>query len=83
MGDHQPNGAGAAPAILLIARDTIQFNVASDYWLDVRAFSEAIQISIGHSHPDLFKCAFCAQRLREAADLYRGEMLAGFSVDRL
>jgi len=29
---------------LLITRETIQFNTASDYWLDVAAFSTLVEM---------------------------------------
>jgi DNA-binding SARP family transcriptional activator len=32
----------ATPPFLLIARETIQFNTASDYWLDVADFEQQI-----------------------------------------
>ena len=62
----------AEPPFLSITRETLQFNAASDHWLDVRAFVEAIDESKSHGHRDLSECAFCAQRLQEAVDLYRG-----------
>ena len=57
---------------LLITRETIQFNSASDYWLDVTAFSalaEADQVGEPAIH-----------QLEEATALYRGSFLEGFSL---
>ena len=71
----------ADPPFLSITRETLQFNQASDHWLDAWAFVEAIETTKGHDHPDLSECAACAEHLQEAVDLYRGELLAGFSVD--
>jgi predicted ATPase/DNA-binding SARP family transcriptional activator len=71
----------AVPPFLSISRETLQFNAASDHWLDVRAFLNAIDESKRHDHRDLSECAICAQRLGEAVALYKGELLAGFSLD--
>ncbi len=65
----------AEPPFLLIARDTLQFNTASDYWLDVAAFTHLTEaaLSLGKSLEDL-------SGLEEATSLYRGGFLEGFSV---
>jgi DNA-binding SARP family transcriptional activator/class 3 adenylate cyclase len=70
----------AAPPFLHITRKTLQFNAEGDYWLDVRAFSEAIAASKRHGHRQLEGCASCMQRLGEAAELYRGDFLQEFSL---
>ena len=38
--DHSPVGESAIPPHLLVYRESLQFNNASDYWLDVSAFKE-------------------------------------------
>jgi DNA-binding SARP family transcriptional activator len=62
--DHQAN-----PPYLLITRQTIQFNVDSDFWLDVAEF---MNLTEG-------KRALIEQ-LEEAVGLYRGDFLEGFSL---
>ena len=66
-------GDRAAPTpFLLVTRETIRFNPASDHWLDVAAFralGETTETDPSHS-----------QRLEEAVALYRGDLLDGFSV---
>lgn len=57
----------AQPSYLLIARETLQFNPASDHWLDVAAFSDLT------GQEDL-------PGLEEAITLYRGSFLEGFSL---
>src|SRR5262245_14605529 len=52
----------ADPAFLRITRQTIQWNVASDYWLDVAAFAR-----LAHSAE--------TADLEQAAALYRSEFL--------
>ncbi len=66
---------------LLTSRQTIQFNGESDYRLDVKAFSDAITATVVHQHTTLEACETCIARLREAATLYNGDFLAGFSLD--
>ncbi|HEY66524.1 MAG TPA: AAA family ATPase [Caldilineae bacterium] len=70
--DHQ-----ATPPFLLITRETLQFNAASDHWLDIRAFEQL-----------LAKCASTNQRvdeltihdLQSAIALYQGRFMEGFSL---
>jgi len=57
----------AEPPFLLITRDTLQFNTASDYWLDVAAFTDLTGLG------DL-------SGLEKAIALYGGSFLEGFSV---
>jgi DNA-binding SARP family transcriptional activator len=56
---------------LIITRYTVAFNPDSPHHLDVREFQEAIK---HHGSGDSI------ERLRRAADLYRGDFLAGFHV---
>jgi DNA-binding SARP family transcriptional activator len=63
----------ADPRFLLIARDCIQFNLASDHFLDVRHFIESAEAD--KSNPNFI------QQLEKARDLYRGDFLEGFSLE--
>jgi len=67
IGDHQ-----ATPPFLLIERGTIQFNSASDHWLDVAAFRKLADTGWGDQGVH--------QRLAEAVDLYHGDFLEAFSL---
>ena len=60
----------AEPPFLIISRDSIQFNNASDYWLDVTTFTQSLES----------KNASIEER-KNALDLYRGSFLEGFSLD--
>ncbi|NLS76190.1 MAG: hypothetical protein GXY76_02915 [Chloroflexi bacterium] len=60
----------ADPPYLLAAGETIQFNLQSDHWLDVRAFAETIQ----DPQSDV-------QALEKALALYRGDFLEGFALE--
>ncbi|RLC60629.1 MAG: hypothetical protein DRI80_10610 [Chloroflexota bacterium] len=67
IGDHT-----AKPPFLKITRDTLQFNTASDYSLDVTAFEQRITSQrIGES---------AISSLQSAISLYRGPFLEGFSI---
>ncbi|MDY7077293.1 MAG: BTAD domain-containing putative transcriptional regulator [Chloroflexota bacterium] len=57
---------------LLITRETIQFNTASDHWLDVTAFRTLVE-------PDRAGQP-AVHQLEEAVALYRGSFLEGFSL---
>jgi len=61
------------PPFLLISRDSIQFNSASDYKLDVVEFIEA-----ANEYKNL--PTFLA-KLEKAVDLYQGSFLEGFSLE--
>jgi DNA-binding SARP family transcriptional activator len=61
IGDRQ-----AEPPFLLISRETIQFNTASDYALDASAFQDLSDLSI--------------DQLEQAVATYRGSFLEGFSL---
>ena len=59
----------ATPPFLLITRETLQFNAASDCWLDVAAF-RALADQAGQ---------LTVRQWEEAVALYRGSFLEGFS----
>ncbi len=69
-----------APAWLLTTRQTIQFNPASPYTLDVARFQELRALCQAHPHPDPSACVACAERLNQAVALYEGNFLAGLSL---
>ena len=67
IGDHQ-----ATPPFLHISRQTIQFNSASDAWIDVTAFTNLLEAK-GTSQQTI-------RQLEQAIELYRGDFLEGFSI---
>jgi predicted ATPase/DNA-binding SARP family transcriptional activator len=73
IGDHN-----AAPPFLLITRETIQFNTASDLWLDVTAFGALV--GVDPTGPAGQPVPSAARQFREAIELYRGSFLEGFSL---
>jgi len=70
----------AEPSFLLVTHQAIQFNRASDHWLDVTAFEALLAACEAHPHRRLEACGSCADRLQRAAALYRGAFLEGFSL---
>jgi DNA-binding SARP family transcriptional activator len=68
----------AASPFLLVTRDTIQFNPASDHCLDAADFGALLATCETHAHRNPKTCRSCAGRLKQAADLYRGDFLAQF-----
>jgi DNA-binding SARP family transcriptional activator len=76
LGDHT-----AAPPFLLVTPQALQFNHLSDYRLDVTAFTTLLAACRAHSHARLLACQDCLARLQQAAALYRGSFLDGFSLN--
>ncbi|MBN1136154.1 MAG: AAA family ATPase, partial [Anaerolineae bacterium] len=69
---------GSEPHFLLVSRDTIQFNTASDYWLDVTEFerhmADCERLGAGS------RLQSEIQELESAIELYHGPFLEGFSL---
>ncbi|MCP4426196.1 MAG: hypothetical protein GY803_17030 [Chloroflexi bacterium] len=70
-------GEQTAP-FLLTNRRTVQINPAVAYELDVAAFTNLLHNVAKHEHADLLTCSSCRERLRQAANLYRGDFLIDF-----
>jgi predicted ATPase len=70
----------AATPFLLITRDALQFNPASDHTLDIHGFEGLLAACRTHRHRRLERCRSCLARLAQAAALYRGDFLAEFSL---
>ncbi|MDQ5850809.1 MAG: tetratricopeptide repeat protein [Chloroflexota bacterium] len=76
IGDHR-----ADPPFLLVTRETVQFNPASDHVLDVAAFRMLLAGCATHPHRRPTRCRSCMQWRAEAVALYRGDFLAEFLLD--
>jgi DNA-binding SARP family transcriptional activator len=70
----------AASPFLIVIHHTVQFNPASDYYLDVSSFRALLAECEQHRHPRLEACSPCLDRLQQAMAIYRGAFLEGFSV---
>ncbi|HVD15685.1 MAG TPA: AAA family ATPase [Actinomycetota bacterium] len=60
-------------------RTTVGFADTS-FWLDVEQFERLLESCRGHGHPPEDVCPDCAEPLREATRLHRGDFLAGFAL---
>jgi DNA-binding SARP family transcriptional activator/predicted ATPase len=66
---------------LLIESDTIRVNKNNpQIWLDTHVFETLISTCEKHPHRRIETCATCANRLIQATQLYRGELLDGFTL---
>lgn len=66
---------------LLMVSDTIQADANNPHiWLDTRLFEKLIFDCEQHPHRKIETCTACANRLEQAAQLYRGEFLRGFNL---
>ncbi|MPZ15914.1 MAG: AAA family ATPase [Chloroflexi bacterium] len=63
---------------LAVDGETVRLGEGS--WLDVRQFLDLLDVWRGHGHPMAEVCPECLAHLGEAADLYRGAFMAGFSL---
>ncbi len=68
----------ADPPFLLISYETVQFNPASDYELDVATFTALLAACDTHAHRQIEACPACTQRLAQAVPVYRGGFLEQF-----
>lgn len=71
---------GPAQPFLLSDRQEVQFNPLSDHSLDVTEFTELLRGHRQHRHAAAEACSACIGWLQQAAGLYRGDLLAGFSL---
>ena len=73
VGDRtQAEGQDGEPSFLLVTRNILQFNTASDHWLDVAAFTEMVEVDSTDSS--------AAEKLEQAVALCQGSFLEGFSL---
>jgi DNA-binding SARP family transcriptional activator len=75
LGDSQAD----LPYLLITPRE-IQFNPRSDYWLDVAEFNQALSC-FQQVHPgSAWLSKENLERMTRAADLYKGDLLDGFTL---
>jgi predicted ATPase/DNA-binding SARP family transcriptional activator len=70
----------AQPPFLLITRESLQFNPTSQYEVDTAVFLTHLSTCAQHNHQSASGCDACTARLAQAAALYQGDFLAGFSI---
>jgi DNA-binding SARP family transcriptional activator len=70
----------AAHTCLLGTRQTIQLDPSAAIYLDVARFADLLDACNRHAHARADRCPDCVERLRQAADLYKGPFLAGLAL---
>jgi predicted ATPase/DNA-binding SARP family transcriptional activator/Flp pilus assembly protein TadD len=65
---------------LNIGQETISLNRNADLWVDVCHFHSRLTECRTHGHPTDEACPVCLNPLTEAAALYRGDLLSGFTL---
>ena len=66
--------------LLLVTSDTVQLNSDAGLSSDLRRFTELLDACERHPHRDVGRCRACARRIEAAVDLYRGDLLEGFTL---
>jgi DNA-binding SARP family transcriptional activator/predicted ATPase len=74
LGDEGPT------PFLTVTPHAIQFDAASDHWIDVAAFTSLLARCRAHPHWRLETCPSCGDVLARASALYSGPFLAGLSL---
>ncbi len=65
---------------LLLEGETVDLAQKNGLWLDVAQFRTCLAACADHDHSSEETCPDCLPLLAEAADLYRADFLAGFSL---
>ncbi len=71
--------SGGAPW-LSASRDAVEFRAPSGWRIDVVHLADLLDACRAHVHADPYTCPSCGARLAQAAALYGGEFLTGFSL---
>ena len=62
------------------SRETIGLSPSVTFWQDVTQFRQLLGQCREHGHPETDPCPDCLPPLAEAATLYRGDFLSGFTL---
>ena len=65
---------------LAVDRETVGLDMNADVWVDLSEFRSRLAETAAHEHPADGVCDSCLGPLSAAATLYRGDLLAGFSL---
>lgn len=68
------------PPFLLVERDTVQINRASNIQIDLDAFQDALSRAAAHHHRSWPACPTCAAVLEQAGRLVRGDFLEDLAL---
>lgn len=67
-------------SILIIDRSRVGMNPEADLWVDITALRKHLASTEAHAHVDAELCPNCLAHLEAAIKLYRGDLLAGFTL---
>jgi predicted ATPase/DNA-binding SARP family transcriptional activator len=70
----------ASAPLLLVTSDTVQINATASFTSDLRAFTALLDACDSHPHRDATRCRACARMTEQAVELYRGDLLEGFTL---
>jgi len=65
---------------LEVSRESIDLQKGEGYWFDVNQFQRLLETHRAHGHAIADLCEDCIRDLAEAAALYRGDFMAGFTL---
>ena len=71
---------GLGDDVLDIRRETLGFTSPARLWVDVTSFHHLLEENKRHVHASVETCPSCLRRLEQAAALYRGDFMAGFTL---
>lgn len=80
LGEDRLPGSAAGEPYLLVDNQALQFNPLSNHRLDVFEFTELIRARRLRRQADSAAASVRIDWLHQAVDLYRGDLLAGFSL---
>ena len=67
--------------LLTVTREGVRLNAQHPAcWVDAVEFDSEVAAQQAHLHRDLVHCDICVQRMERAAELYRGDLLAGLAL---
>lgn len=72
--------AAVGEACLAVDREMVSLISAAGLWVDIAEFRARLAACRTHGHPPAEVCPACLPLLAEAAALYRGDFLAGFTL---
>ncbi len=69
-------------SLFTVTMDDIQFTVNDHIWFDIAAFDVHLRAVSLHGHERPSSCPHCTQHLRDAVEVYRGDFLADFMLEK-
>jgi len=71
---------GVGEENLQVSRDELALHPKSNLKVDVWEFEELLMAYTAHDHPEEQVCPLCISPLEQAAELYSGDFMAGFTL---